>query len=598
MTSNSKHLQGLNMSFVLLAFLSIALLIFFPTINAPFLFDDAVNITYNNTIKDLSNFASVSGTNYLGSLTLALNYKFGGLNPAGYHLVNITLHGLNGFLIWLIVKELFKSEKLTATNLNETINGNVVYREFTAAIAAMFFLVHPIQNAAISYSSQRFTVLCTFFYFLALLFYFYSKNSPSAKQKYFLPLSVIFTVAAMLTKEIAFTLPVIIIVTDLLFYNNSKRNIARFLPFLAALLIIPVTLFSSANAGDVSLLNKLDSITRETDLISRGDYFLTQLIAVAIYIKLVVLPFGFNADYDIALRTTFFTPSVILAALVILTVLAGGIFIYRQHKKTNNGHLLLAFYGLVFFFTTLSVQSSIIPVNDLTFEHRVYLPLFGLALTISFLILFAVEKFNKSKFPDSEVFFTSFGLIICLLIILSFYRAVLWSDPERIFSDTVKKSPNKSRVHLNLGLAQEHNGNIKSAVRSYRTSFKIDPSNYHGYNNLARVFAQNGEFEEAVKLLDKSLKIKADESSTYNTLGVIYANLGDFESAVKFFDIALNFDNNNMVALMNSGLGYIKLGNFELASVRFQKALSIDPYNQTAKTALYNLSIHIFGQPN
>lgn len=572
--NNTKSTKGLNLSFAILTFLSFALLIFFPTIKAPFLLDDGVNIIYNNTIKNLSNFTSLAYSDYLGFLSLALNYKVGGLNPTGYHFVNITLHGLNGFLIWLIIRELFKSEKLIETNLNNTINANIVYRDFTSAIVALFFLVHPIQNAAVSYISQRPTVLCTFFYFLALLFYFYSKNLSNGEQKYFLLLSVLFTITAMFTNSIAFTLPIIIIVTDVLFYKSSKENILKLLPFAATLLLIPTVFLSFQSSS----------------LISIHDYILTQFVAVTIYIKLVVLPFGFNADYDIALRTNFFIPSVIFSFAFLASIIGASFYMFRKYKQSSNGHLLLAFYGIIFFFTTIVIESSVFPNDVLIAEHRMYLPLFGLAITISFLILFTVEKFNKSKFSNFEVFFTSFGLLICLLIILSFYRAVLWSNPERIMLDTVSKSPNKSIVYVNLGLAQEYNGNLKYAVKSFRKSFKIDEENFHGYNNLARVFAQNNEFEEAIKLLDKSLSITDKEPATYNTLGVIYANLGDFESAVKFFNIALRLDDTNMTSLMNSGLGYAKLKDFELAKERFNKALSIEPHNKSVITALYNLS--------
>ena len=88
--------------FFLIAILG--LLVYSNTFNVPFHFDDTPNIVENYKLRDLSNFWPPSGLRWFGGLTLALNYYFGGLNVAGYHIVNLIIHIFNAILVyWLVI---------------------------------------------------------------------------------------------------------------------------------------------------------------------------------------------------------------------------------------------------------------------------------------------------------------------------------------------------------------------------------------------------------------------------------------------------------------------------------------------------------------
>src|SRR3990172_8157173 len=86
-----------------------ALLIYSNTFSVPFHFDDILNIMENRKIRYLSNFFDFSGTRYIGELSFALNYYFGGMNVFGYHVVNIIIHIINGILVWWFVNLTFKT---------------------------------------------------------------------------------------------------------------------------------------------------------------------------------------------------------------------------------------------------------------------------------------------------------------------------------------------------------------------------------------------------------------------------------------------------------------------------------------------------------
>ena len=101
------------LSILLIAIIGVA--IYSNTLSSAFVFDDMRNIVDNYKIRDLSNFYDLSGTRYIGFLSFALNYHFGGLNVFGYHIVNIIIHIINGLLVYYLILLTFKTPVMERT---------------------------------------------------------------------------------------------------------------------------------------------------------------------------------------------------------------------------------------------------------------------------------------------------------------------------------------------------------------------------------------------------------------------------------------------------------------------------------------------------
>jgi hypothetical protein len=130
-----------------------ALLIYSNTFSSPFQFDDKSNIVDNYKLRDLSNFWPPSGTRYVGLLSFALNYHFGGLDVFGYHIINIIIHIINGFLVWSLVVLSFKTPAMERASVNPQL------KYFIALAASLIFITHPVQTQAVTYIVQRFASL-------------------------------------------------------------------------------------------------------------------------------------------------------------------------------------------------------------------------------------------------------------------------------------------------------------------------------------------------------------------------------------------------------------------------------------------------------
>ena len=153
---------------------------YWNSFHAPFVFDDQTSITENPIIKNLGNFlSSLQGYHYnprrfIGYLSFALNYHWGGLDVAGYHVVNFCIHLLNGTLVFLLCGLTFRTPFLRNSSQASKAGG-------IALVAALLFTAHPVQTQAVTYIVQRFTSLASLFYLLSLIFYVQGRN-PDLKE--------------------------------------------------------------------------------------------------------------------------------------------------------------------------------------------------------------------------------------------------------------------------------------------------------------------------------------------------------------------------------------------------------------------------------
>ena len=173
--------------------------------------------------------------------------------------------------------------------------------------------------------------------------------------------SVISAVLAMKTKEIAFTLPVVIFLYELMFFEEKlKKRLLYMTPLLLTMLIIPVSLLETDKLkGD--LIENISEATRVDTNISRWVYLLTQFAVIVTYIRLIFFPINQNLDYDFPIYNTLLTPEVFLSFLLLFSIFCFGIYMFLQSKTHNRTYRFIAF-GILWFLINLSVESSFTPI--------------------------------------------------------------------------------------------------------------------------------------------------------------------------------------------------------------------------------------------
>jgi Tfp pilus assembly protein PilF len=583
----------------------LGLIAYSNTFHVPFHFDDMSVIVENPLIKDLKYFIQPSlakafkehfgyhtfRSRYVGYLTFALNYKFHGLDVIGYHVVNLLIHISNALLVYLLVKLTFMTPFLKSSNFSEH-SGSIAF--FTAIL----FVCHPIQTEAVTYIWQRVASLATMFYLLSLLLYiqwrlkgisadsvsisFMSINSVA------LYLTLVFSaVLAMKTKQTAFTLPVIIALYEFMFFRETlRKRIAFLLPLFLTIPIIPLTLIDIGKPwGDV--IGDVGGATRDLTDISRLDYLFTQLRVIVMYIRLLFLPVNQNLNHDYTIYRSFLNPELSLSFLLLAVIFLSGVYVLYRFRDTTP-HARLISFGIFWFFITLSVESSIIPIAEIICEYRVYLPSIGFFIIVSILTFVVMAKISEKSKTTGKALGIVIAVIVIILTGVTFKRNMAWKDEITLWQDVLRKNPSNARAYNNIGIAYESRENLEKAIQNYQSAVKIDPDYEKAHNNLGVVYQSKGLFQKAIPHYKTAIKINPSYAKAHNNLGVALKSLGFIDMAIQHLLIALEINQNYPEAHNNLGNAYSSQGKIIKAMKHYQKAIQLSPEYSDAYNNLAN----------
>ncbi|MEW6109937.1 MAG: tetratricopeptide repeat protein [Nitrospirota bacterium] len=530
------------------------------------------------------------------------------MDTVGYHIVNLIIHIINALLVYWFVVLTFKTSyflKITQSPHPPFTKGGQGGINLIALFSALLFVSHPIQTQAVTYLVQRFTSLATFFYLLSPVMYINwrlriqnselgeqriekKQNIFNLKSGFWYLASLFFTILAMMTKEISFTLPIVTTFYEFMFFDGkTKKKILFLIPLLLTMLIIPLNMIGiDKPIGDV--IGELREATQETEEIQRWSYLFTQFRVIVTYIRLLFLPINQNLDYDYPVFHSFFDSKVFLSFLFLLLILGLGIYLlYRSHLKvqkfkgSNNQYstfkpstLKLISFGILWFFITLSVESSIIPIRDVIFEHRLYLPSVGIIVAFGTAVFYAFD-YRKIK----NVTRILPVIIIVLLSISTFTRNLTWKDGITLWEDVVKKSPLKGRPHYNLGLVYKEHNRYEDAIKEFQTAIKLNPNITDSYSSLGVVYAIQNRYEDAIKEFQTAIKLNPGSAAAHNNIGVVYKKQGLYESAIKEYQIAMNLNPYFADPYNNIGVIYEIQGRYEDALKAYRTAIKFKPEN-------------------
>ena len=628
----------------LILIMLVTLLIYSNIYTAPFVFDDLPQIEDKSTIRDLEIFSSPRtvlshSPRPVVELSFALNYRLGKLNVFGYHLVNVTIHIINGFLAYflslIIFKQLLNSpaQRFGHSNSSKsagqgsrpkvqgfqpvisqsTINNQQSTIFLMSLFTALIFVAHPIQTQAVTYTVQRYTSMAAMFYFLSVICYLKGRiiqqsagdrgqrgvsgqwSVVSGQEEEarslktikargdrilsalrFQPVALyalcfLCGFLALLSKESSVSIPGTILLVEYILFDRTwrgwKRKLLWFLPAFAILGIFFLYVYGFFR-GEVQfgrLLEDVSDMMRAPGTVtSRWDYLCTQFNVVVIYVGLLFLPVGQNLDYMYPLKTGFFDGYTPLAFLILILIVGIGIWNIKKRPIIT--------FGILWFFITLSVESSIFPIKDVLFEHRLYLSMFGFALVIAY-VVFCLLPIKQLGHVVVSI------LIVASLGTATYLRNMIYQDGVTLWSDVVIKNPENFRAHYNLGNALRANGRQKEAIKSYSKALILRPGYIRASDNLGVVLTEVGRVDDATKNFSEALKIRPDDPSLHCNLGLALMRKGDFQEAVGHFSEALRIKPSYTKAHSNLGVTLAQQGKLKDAILHFKEALKIEPDN-------------------
>ncbi|MCI5181661.1 MAG: hypothetical protein D3921_03915 [Candidatus Electrothrix sp. AW1] len=454
-------------------------------------------------------------------MSFALNWYVGQDNVFGYHIVNIIIHILTAWFLFLTLHLL----------LHIHYKKEYPPQFFTAAalLAALLWALAPIQTQAVTYIIQRMASMAAMFTIISL--YSYLRGRTGKKIWFFISLLAYF--AAIGSKENALLLPLSLLLIEISFFRHrfTKQHIGIFL-FATVTVVICIFLLLryGLNPSVFRLSNPLSFLdgydSRSFTFIER---ILTQPRIVLMYLLQIFLPNTewLSIEHDITFSTSLLTPWTTLPAIltIFLLIVASLVFLKKYP---------LICFPVLFFFLNHSAESTILPL-EFIFEHRNYLPSFFLFLPISIFVahvLYNSDSINLSSFGRTAVIScATFFLIICGHA--TYTRNAVWATEETLWNDVIRKAPNSARAAHNLGRWYRQFGQYRHAYYFFQLAYQN--SNTAASPEMSKKAALNG-------------------------LASVSYMLGDYKHSLQYFDQCLKIDENDEACLKNRALAYLQLG--------------------------------------
>ena len=579
-------------------------LLYGRTLPFPFVFDDHIYLVGNPLVKDARSFtfngdfrafATYSAragldpdlsTNFIlrpvTYLTFYINYALDGLRPQGYRAVNIAIHCANAMLVLLILSHLLRASPKAGTVTSFSAG-------FIALAAALLFMVHPLQTESVTYIIQRFTSLSAFFYLLTILTYLLANASEKRTARWsWHCLSVAALVLGMLSKEILFTAPFLLVLLDWLVMGAPLKVVwKRTIPYFLCLPIIPALILVTSwaqNNGSANLAAAFHIATAVKDPHYQWHYALTQPGVLLSYLQLIFAPTGLNMDRDYPLATSLWQGRVHLPAALIGGIVAASALWYRHRR--DDVRVSLIFCSVLWFFLTPSPSSSVIPLGDLMVEHRTYLASIGaLAALVCGADLLRTTWFSNIRWMRYAIP----GCVAAWVVVLgaaTWGRNDVWSSEVSIWRDTATKSPNKFRPWINLGTACAESGNLQEGASYFRKALYIEPRLIPAYENLGAIENALGHFQEALNVSNVGLVCAPESFVMQYNRGVSCCALGRVEKGILSFQNAIKIRPAHLPSQLALALCYGKLRQYDKALKHGRIAVSLAPANPQVRQAL------------
>jgi len=530
----------------LLLLLVLIFLVYSNSFDASWHMDDLPNITQNPRIHIKKLGADeIAGTFFanpvpgrynqlyrpVACLTFALNWYFGKQEVHGYHTVNVTIHFLTAFFLYLTVLAVFKTP-----NLKNRYAGS---EGFIALFAAALWAVNPVQTQAVDYIVQRMTMLAAMFYILCIGFYVRGRISrfPVYRGVGFAG-CILSYILAMGSKENAAILPLCLLLVEIVFFQNphpsktTKRIFwyaigSGFLVFLIAVLFFL--------KGE--LFSFFDGYAGRP--FSLGQRLLTEPRILIFYLSQLFFPLAsrLSIQHDIAISTSMVAPWTTLPAIALVFFLI--VFGVLNIKKRP-----LAAFAVLFFFLNQLIESTVLPL-ELIFEHRNYLPSLFIFLPVASGAKRLLDNYAEYHHGVFRLLAFCMVLVLMGLGINTYTRNRVWATPKSLWEDAMVKAPKSSRPYQNIAGYYLKTGNYNFALRLHHKALSLyDPKPKHSLaaslNNSGIIYTKMEQYGRAIRFYKKALVVYPGHEKTLHNLVVALVQLGEWSQALQYADLLLS----------------------------------------------------------
>ncbi len=537
---------------------AVTIFVYHPAWNGGFLWDDDDYVINNELLTAPDGlrriwFSLDSPSQYfpLVYTTFRLEHALWGLNPTGYHWINLVLHVANALLVWAVLARL-------------KVPG--------AWLAGAIFALHPVQVESVAWITERKNVLMGFFFLLTLLAWIAFVDERTKRRWLLYGLALVLYLLALSAKTTACTLPAALFL--ILWWENKHISWKRIFQ------IIPFLVLGLAMGGLAMWWERYHQGTSRAifTFLSPIERVLVASHAVWFYLSKLIWPSNLTFIYprwDIA--PTHVVNYVWLLAGLILCVV-----IYFLRRYVGRSVEVAA----AFFVATLSPVLGFIMLYTFRYtfvaDHYQYLACIGpIALVSAGLVNLA------NTFKNRRTLILSGALcLVALFGTLTWRQAAMYGDIETLWRTTLARNPSCWMAHNNLGIVLFGKGQLDEAIAHYRTTLQMQPDFWDADYNLGSALLGKGKVDEAILYCNKAVAKQPNDPDARVALANALLQKKRIDEAVVHYQRAVAIRPDYFLARYGLGHALLEKGEFDAAIEHCEVALLIRPDNPDCHTIL------------
>lgn len=509
-----------NIVYIILAVITFA--VYANSLYNDFVFDDESVVQADPTIMELSNipkfftgemgFHKVIGAYYrpVVSSTYAIDYAIWEFNPFGYHLTNVIMHIINVLLFYALLLLMFEKFKSP-------------YKDYIILIAALIFAVHPIHTEVVAWVSGRTDGLACTFFFASFIYYLKYSKGPSNKN---LALALFFYLLSLFSKEMAITLPAVIILYDMIINRSEFKGLLkkRYVIYGSLIMISGLFMLLRWYALRTVVPRMTYYYFYEKDTITT---ILTMLQTVPLYFRLSIAPYGMLYHYsgympDISSIMEF--RALYAIAFIVIMVGAAVYFIKKAPYVA---------YAILIFFVTLLPVMNIVPTMNFMADRFLYIP----SMFLSIIIAAVLFRYFTKKTYNLVMGLTA--IVLMLFVYMTYTRNAEWKTNDILFM-TADGRPGVV-TYINIGNIYANKGNFDVAEVYYRKAIDLRKETLIGHNNIGKIFMVKANYDSAYYYIDKAYLLDTLSPEPQYTFAQMYNRKGDIPNALKWLEKLATF---------------------------------------------------------
>jgi len=485
--------------------------------------------------------------------SLAMNWEIGGVEPVGYHLINLLLHAGVTFILFFLLQAL----------LNPSPHARTI-----AFVAAVLFAVHPTHTEAVASAAGRAELLAAGFLFAGWLLHLRDLELPA----------LLCFALALLSKESAVVFLPLILLGD--YARAAWKPRVRYVA-MAAVTLVYLVLLWKVQGGRFGQ-SRISFEDNPLASVPAGWRILNALHVAWMYVILHLYPAVLSCDYSfnrIPLYSDFGHALPWMAA----TILVLGVWLWAVRAR-RTGWILAGGIYLAGFAVTSNV---LMPTGTIMGERLAYFPSAGYCLLLALLWALLYQR-------QSSAAWAVLGVLVLLLSARTVIRNKDWRDNLALFTAAERASPGSAKVHANLGSEYMERKQLEQAGKEFQTALRINPDSPDTLAVYGLLESWKGNYQKAGAMMEKAVYTSGRDNPHYDSMvvnfAVVLVKTNHLDGALDLLNQEVSQSPAYAPGWSNRAMLHLQTGKIEEARSDAEAALRLNPGDAEGLEVMSRLS--------